>query len=660
MVNIVPQNFEKLGAVFDGSGVTFSIFSEGADYIELCLFDGRYESRHIMPARTDDGVWHGYIKDITPGTRYGYRVYGAYEPENGKRFNPNKLLIDPYAKELDSEFMWHDSLLGYDKNVNDNACSTTDSAQFVAKSVVIDERGLIHYPTAQRPQTPWHQTIIYEAHIKGFTKNNNDIHQIKRGTFAGFSEKKVIEYIKSMGITAIEFLPIFACNVDRYLGPSGLVNYWGYDTVGFFAPRYSFGSVLEFKKMVNSLHDAGIEVILDVVYNHTGDSDETGPTISFKGIDNAYYYKLDNDKSRYKNFAGCGNVLDINKPYVKKLIQDSLVYWSSLGVDGFRFDLASVLGRDENNNFSQNSQFFSMIKETKELANCKLIAEPWDATGEGFQLGNYPNNFKQWNGVYRDIIRNSCSSRETKRGDIAYALSGSDNLGNNNNNSLSINYVFAHDGFTMADYFTYSHKRNENNPWDNNDGPNEYGFNCGEDGNSKNPKIIEERFLRMRNSFTMLFLSVGTPMIMAGDEVARTQSGNNNAYCQDNDISWINWDLNKEQSELCNFVATLTKFRTDHSDIIGEKLLTSNDIAWINNNGQSITGDEWNDTKSLSLNYLLKDEIFIIINLNDVENDVKMPAGHWEKVISTNPKYDINNGTFKTNRQEIAVFIKEK
>ncbi len=656
MVNITPKEFKELGAVYDGEGVNFAIFSEGADYVELCLFDGRQENKLVLPARTDDGVWHGYVKDLKPGTRYGYRVHGCFDPEQGKRFNPNKLLLDPYAKELDKEFIWHDSFLGYDQECGFNSFSCVDSAEHMPKSIVVDEGALFNYPVAQKPVIPWYETIIYEAHVKGMTILQDEIYKDKQGNFAGLSEKKVIQYLKSLGVTSLELLPVFACCVDRYLGEAGLVNYCGYVTVGFFAPRHSYGSILEFKKMLNALHDAGIEVILDVVYNHTGDSDQGGPTLMFKGIDNAYYYRLKDDKSLYQPYSGCGNVLDTNKPYVKRMIQDSLKYWASLGVDGYRFDLASALARDENNNYSPNAQFFEMIKETKELDDLKLIAEPWDASGEGFQLGNYPNNFKQWNSHYRDTMRNVVSSKSARKGDIAYSLSGSDKLGNLDNNSLSVNYLFSHDGFTMNDYFSYSSRQNHANPWNNSDGPNENGFNCGVDGSSDDRNIIEERYLRMRNSFTMLFLSIGVPMFVAGDEIARTQQGNNNPYCQDNEISWINWNIDENQTELKEFVAKLAAFRHEYSHVFGDKLLTSNDIYWLNHSNEAISEAEWNETNNHSFSYLLEKKVFVVINLVDSENSFKMPKGKWAKILSTNSKNTVKNGEFVATRQEISIF----
>ncbi len=673
MINIVPKKVEKLGAVYDENGVNFSIFSENADYVELCLFDGRSETRAILPSRSDDGVWSGYVKNLEPGTRYGYRVYGPYEPENGKRFNPNKLLLDPYAKELDAEFSWNNNLLAYDVNQGVESFSLIDNADFIPKSVVVDENKILNYPRANNPQIPWHQSIIYETHLKGFTKLNDEIHELKRGTFAGLSEKKVIQYIKSLGVNCIELLPVFACSVDRYLGAENLTNYWGYDTVAFFACRYSYGRILEFKKMINALHDAGIEVILDVVYNHTGDGDETGPTLTFKGIDNQYYYHLqENDKAKYKNFSGCGNALNFNKPYVKKLVKDSLSYWSKIGVDGFRFDLASVMARDENGLYSSDSQFFQMMKETPQFQSLKLIAEPWDTCGDGFQLGNYPSNFKQWNSTYRDTMKNLTSSRSVKRGDIAYCLSGCDNLGNNEGRSLSLNYIASHDGFTLADFFTYTHKRNQQNPWNNNDGPNEIGCELDNQDKLSNRQLVKERFLRIKNNFALLMMSIGVPMFVAGAEKARSQKGNNNPYCQDNRISWLKWRFNIEQKNLFKFVAKLIKIRKKFSNILGDTLLTENDVLWLNNNAEKLTENDWNDNISSSLNYVLKDKFFVIINLNESESSIKFPKGKWKLFFSTNPKKDFKSMImpiklpahkkqkqfYKTSRQEVAVFIK--
>ena len=661
---ISSKPFNKLGAESDKDGVNFAIHSPNSEYVELCLFKKGDEERIVLPYRTEDGVWHGHIKGLTPGQRYGYRVHGKYDPSMGHRFNPNKLLLDPYAKAFDGEFIWDNSLLAYNMEHGPDSFNTDDSAHVVPKCIVVDDAEIYKRKITSNPNIPWHQSIIYETHVKGHTILNKDVYGRKRGGFAGLSDKHTIKYLKSLGVTSVELLPIQACGIDKYLGPLGMKNYWGYDTVGFFAPRPSYGSILEFREMVNALHDAGIEVILDVVYNHTGDSDETGPTLLFKGIDNAYYYRLDNyNKALYKGFTGTGNVLDTNKPYVLRMIQDSLHYWAGHGVDGFRFDLTSALGRDETDNFSPNSQFLTMIRQDAYLRQLKLIAEPWDARSDGFALGNFPPHWRQWNCNYRECMRSLLSDKHTRKGDIATSLAGSDYLGNDEDSSLSINYITSHDGFTLNDFFSYAQKRNETNPWLNNDGPNETGYNCGVEGESKDKTIVAERYLRMRNSFALLLLSLGTPMICAGDEIARTQRGNNNAYCQDNEMSWLDWDIDSEQKKLFEFLSSMIKLRLSSPLLSRSTLMKPGEAKWYASLGEELLGYLWDNDDNLSMNYQLANEeskLFIVINMNKDEMHNVLPSGNWQRIMST---YDANFKPIKQKENkytakglEIAVF----
>ena len=539
-----------LGATWDGRGTNFALFSAHAEKVELCLFDrqGRREIERIgMPERTDD-VWHGYLNDIAPGQAYGYRVYGPYHPERGFRFNPHKLLVDPYAKQLVARLAWSDAHFGYRAGSAraDLSFDRRDNARGMPKAVVIDEAftaGREH-----KPAIPWEETIIYEAHVKGLTQQRDDVPPAWRGTFRGLAAPSIIEHLKRLGVTAIELLPIHAFLDDRHLINRGLNNYWGYSTLGFFAPerRYSLENPLdEFRSTVSRLHDAGIEVILDVVYNHTAEGNHLGPTLSFRGIDNTSYYRLLPDQPRYyDDFTGCGNALNLAHPRVLQMVMDSLRYWvQNCHVDGFRFDLATTLGRGRAG-FDRNAAFFAAIRQDPVLARTKLIAEPWDLAPGGYQVGAFPPGWSEWNDRFRHTLRRYWSGEGKLIGDLAGRMTGSADLFDHQGRSprSSINHVTVHDGFTLADLVSYERKHNEANREDNRDGSDDnHSTNCGVEGPTSNPDVLALRRQLRRNFLSSLMLAQGVPLLLAGDEVANSQNGNNNAYCQDNPIGWVDW-----------------------------------------------------------------------------------------------------------------------
>jgi isoamylase len=578
---IKPGKPYPLGATWDGEGVNFAIYSENATGVDVCLFDANDPSREIvrywLPARTQF-VWHGYLPDIHPGTLYGFRVHGPYDPERGHRFNPNKLLIDPYARVIVGKPDWRAPLHGFapDHDEDDLTFDERDSAWGVPKAMVIDSS--FDWEGDQHPRTLWNETVIYEVHVKGFTQQHPDIPEHIRGTYAGIAHPASIDYLTSLGVTAVEFLPIQDMLDDERLVESGLVNYWGYNTTSFFAPaaRYSSagdrgGQVAEFREMVKALHRAGIEVILDVVYNHTSEGNETGPTLSFRGIDNATYYLLDEDAPRwYQNLTGTGNAINAQHPQVLQLIMDSLRYWiEEMHVDGFRFDLATTLGRDDRG-FSRWSAFFNAVHQDPVISKAKLIAEPWDLGHHGYQVGNYPLRWSEWNGKYRDNVRRYWKGDPGQVGELAARLSGSSDLYEDDGRAptASINFVTAHDGFTLHDLVTYERKYNYANKEHNRDGNNtNFAWNTGVEGETNDPDVIELRERRKRTYLATLFWSQGVPMLLGGDEIGRTQHGNNNAYAQDNCVSWFNWELTERQQSLLKFTKRLIAIRHNHPNL---------------------------------------------------------------------------------------------
>jgi len=621
-----PGEPYPLGATWDGKGVNFAIFSENAEKIELCLFDDKGErevERIQLPEYTDE-IWHGYLPDARPGGLYGYRVYGPYDPKNGHRFNHNKLLLDPYAKALQGTLKWTDAHFGYTVGHPDADLSfdERDNAAAMPKCRIVDTA--FTWGEDRRPRRPWHETIIYELHVRGFTKLHPDVPEGQRGTFAGLSSPAVIEYLSDLGVTAIELLPVHAFIDDRYLCQKGLRNYWGYNSIGFFAPepRYlSSGLLGEFKTFVQLLHDAEIEVILDVVYNHTSEGNHMGPTLCFRGIDNASYYKLQPEDPRYyADFTGCGNALDLHHPRVLQLVMDSLRYWvEEMHVDGFRFDLATTLAR-RNGIFDSHAGFLDAVRQDPVLSRVKLIAEPWDVGDGGYQLGNFPPGWAEWNDQYRDTIRRFWKGDEGLIGTVASRITGSSDIFGRKGRRpwASINFVTAHDGFTLNDLVSYNRKHNEANQEGNRDGSdNNNSWNCGTEGPTDDPEIRALRARQKRNFLATLILSQGVPMMVAGDEFGRTQGGNNNAYCQDNEISWVAWEgIDEEDRRLLDFVRRLIRLRRDHivfhrtRFFHGQVLPGTNvkDIIWLRPDGREKEAGDWEVPSARCLSFLLSGE----------------------------------------------------
>ena len=605
-----PGQPYPLGATWDGQGVNFALFSENAERVELCLFDGhgRREIERIDMAEPTDLVWHCYLPDARPGLIYGYRVYGPYEPQNGHRFNPNKLLLDPYAKNIIGPLRWNDANFGYriDHKKSDLSFDRRNNASSMPKCKVID--AAFTWGDDRPPRIPWHDTVLYELHVKGFTYKHPDVPPPLRGTYAGLATAPVIDYLKKLGVTAIELMPIHAFIDDRRLVEHGMRNYWGYNSIGFFAPdmRYSAtGLADEFKTMVKTLHSAGLEVILDVVYNHTAEGNHLGPTLSFRGIDNAAYYRLlPEDPRYYKDYTGTGNTLNMMHPRVLQLIMDSLRYWViEMHVDGFRFDLASALAR-ELHDVNRLGAFFDIIHQDPVLSQVKLIAEPWDLGEGGYQVGNFPPGWTEWNGKCRDTLRDYWRGEAGVLSELASRLTGSSDLYQSDGRRpyASINFVTAHDGFTLHDLVSYNEKHNAANKEDNRDGESHNrSWNCGVEGPTDDPEILALRARQKRNFIATLLLSQGVPMLLAGDEFGRSQHGNNNAYCQDNKISWLDWNLDQEGRDLLKFVRELLVLRRDHPGfrrrcffsgrIIGKEQLK--DIYWLSEDGNEMTDEKW-------------------------------------------------------------------
>ncbi|HET7333450.1 glycogen debranching protein GlgX [Dyella sp.] len=609
-----------LGANWDGLGVNFALFSANATMVELCLFNehGEETERISLPEYTDE-VWHGYLPDVRPGQLYGYRVHGPYDPKAGHRFNPNKLLLDPYAKQIAGELIWDDALFGYTIGHPDADLSfdERDSAPFMPKSRVIDPA--FTWGTHYWPGVPWDRTVIYEMHVRGYTMLHPHVPEPLRGTFAGLAQQAVVDYIRSLGVTSVELMPMHAFIDDKHLLDVGLRNYWGYNTIGFFAPhpRYmATSSVTEFKEMVAHLHEAGLEVILDVVYNHTAEGNHLGPTLSLRGIDNATYYRLAEDQRYYVNDAGTGNTLDLSHPRTLQLVMDSLRYWATeMRVDGFRFDLATILGR-ESHGFDQGGGFLDACRQDPILGRVKLIAEPWDIGPGGYQAGKFLPGWAEWNDRFRDATRAFWRGDEGRLPDFATRLTGSADLFDQRGRrpNASINFVTAHDGFTLNDLVSYNHKHNEANRENNRDGTdNNLSWNHGEEGFTDDPVILSLRQRQMRNMLATLLFAQGTPMILAGDEFARTQGGNNNAYCQDNNVTWLDWLAAGEQRALTDFVRRLTRLRRDYPLLRRTRFLRGlvdeesgiRDVTWLTHDGREFTEEQWHDPHERCLTMLL-------------------------------------------------------
>ena len=659
-----------LGATWDGSGVNFAIFSENAEHVDLCLYDadGGNEQRIRLIEQTDL-VWHCYLPDVRPGQRYGYRMHGRYDPGSGHRFNPAKLLIDPYAKRIDGEVAWDDALFGYRIGADDDEPDERDSADFVPKSVVVNHAFVWGGDTQLR--VPLDRTLIYEVHVKGFTQLHPEVPEELRGTYAGLGSAAALDYLTNLGISAVELLPVHQHVTDRHLVERGLANYWGYNTIGFFAPdiRYSATGepVSEFKTMVKRLHDAGIEVILDVVYNHTGEGNHLGPTLSFRGIDNAAYYRLDpTSPARYIDYTGTGNTLDATSPRVLQLIMDSLRYWiTEMHVDGFRFDLASALAR-ELHDVDKLGSFFDIIHQDPIINQVKLIAEPWDVGPGGYQVGNFPVGWAEWNGKYRDSVRRFWKGVGGQAAELAYRLSGSSDLyaSSGRQPHASINFVTAHDGFTLNDLVSYESKHNEDNGENNDDGErNNESMNFGVEGETDEEGIIEIRERQKRNFLATLLLSQGVPMLLGGDEIGRTQGGNNNGYAQDNEISWFHWDLQRRDRQLLAFTRSLIRLFKAHPVLRrrhffqGRQIRGSRvkDLSWFLPDGTEMTDEEWQapGVKTLAVQFagdaiddrgprgerIVDDTLLVIFNADDRPVAFTLPnhesARRWETVFDT-------------------------
>jgi glycogen operon protein len=620
-----PGNPYPRGANWDGEGVNFALFSEHAEKVELCVFDekGRREVQRVTLPEHTDQVWHCYLPEARPGMLYGYRVHGPYAPEKGHRFNSNKLLLDPYAKSIAGTVNWSDAHFGYriGHERADLSFDRRDSAPGMPKCRVIDPA--FTWGNDRRPCIPWHDTVIYELHVKGFTMQHPDVPPQLRGTYAGLASSPSLDHLRRLGVTTVELLPVHAFIDDRHLVQKGLHNYWGYNSIGYFAPESRYltsASISEFKTMVKALHSAGLEVILDVVYNHTGEGDQLGPTLCFRGIDNASYYRLKSDEPRYyMDFTGCGNTLNLQHPRVLQLIMDSLRYWvTEMHVDGFRFDLASALAR-ELHEVDRLGAFFDIIRQDPVLATVKLIAEPWDLGEGGYQVGNFPSGWTEWNDKYRDTMRAYWKGDGGLIGEFAQRLTGSSDLYGKSGRRphASINFVTAHDGFTLHDLVSYDGKRNEGNGEENRDGSNNnLSWNSGAEGDTQDAAIHALRARRKRNFLATLLLSQGVPMITAGDEIGRTQRGNNNAYCQDNEISWVDWNLAQERRQLMEFVRRMIRLRREHPVFRrrhffqGRPLRGSEikDIMWLKPDGTEMTDDEWSHEHARSLGVLLSGE----------------------------------------------------
>lgn len=649
-----------LGATFDGVGTNFSIFSEIAERVELCLFDDDDKETRLELQEVTGYCWHGYLATAGPGQRYGYRIHGPWDPENGHRCNSAKLLLDPYAKAFDGRILWDEAVFPYNFKEGPDQKSDSDSGPFVPRCVV--HQPYFDWDGDRLLRIPWHETIIYETHVKGLTMNHPDVPDELRGTYAGLAHPSIINYLTDLGITAIELLPIHQFVHDMHLIEKDLRNYWGYNSINYFAPHDEYVSahragsgVAEFKQMVKKLHQAGIEVILDVVYNHTAEGNHMGPSLCFKGIDNSYYYRLTDDKRYYTDYTGCGNSLNMRNPHVLQLIMDSLRYWIvEMHVDGFRFDLAATLAR-ELHDVDKLSAFFDIIQQDPVINQVKLIAEPWDIGEGGYQVGNFPAVWTEWNGKYRDCIRDFWRGEEQTLQEFAYRFTGSSDLYENSSRlpHASINFVTAHDGFTMADLVSYNEKHNEANGEDNNDGESHNrSWNCGMEGPTDDPEIIRLRKRQVRNFITTLILSQGVPMLLGGDEFGRTQQGNNNTYCQDNELSWYDW--NSIDEDLLSFCRNLIQFRKNHNvfhrrgwfqgkSIHGSE---TSDIAWFTIEGDEMTEDDWHHgyTKTLGVflngaiqalnplrEALIDDDFYLLINAHHESINCTLPEGRWSR-----------------------------
>ncbi|MFE9656890.1 glycogen debranching protein GlgX [Micromonospora sp. NPDC006431] len=675
-MQVWPGESYPLGATYDGMGTNFAIFSEVAEKIELCLFDewDTGAERRVELREVDAYVWHAYLPGIGPGQRYGYRVHGPWDPANGVRGNPHKLLLDPYAKAVDGEVAWDPALYDYELGGDPDRMSETDSAPFMPKSVVVNP--YFDWGNDRPPRTPYHHSVIYEAHVRGLTMRHPDIPEELRGTYAAIASPVMIDYFKRLGVTAVELMPVHQFVHDHRLADLGLRNYWGYNTIGFFAPHHGYSAlggrgqqVQEFRGMVKALHAAGIEVILDVVYNHTAEGNHLGPTLSFKGVDCASYYRLSEaDRRQFVDYTGTGNSLNVRSPHSLQLIMDSLRYWvTEMHVDGFRFDLAATLAR-EFYEVDRLSTFFEVVQQDPVVSRVKLIAEPWDVGPGGYQVGNFPPRWTEWNGKYRDTVRDFWRGEPATLAEFASRISGSADLYQDDGRRPfhSINFVTCHDGFTLTDLVSYDDKHNEANGEENRDGESHNrSWNCGVEGATDDPAVLALRARQRRNFLATLMLSQGVPMIGHGDELGRTQQGNNNAYCQDGELAWVDWE--RADEELLDFVRRLTDFRNRHQVFRRRRFLTGlpvggraagsalPDLAWYTPDGREMTGEDWGNDFGRSVTLFVNgdgipergqygqrhrdDSFLLLFNAHDAPLDFTLPGAEfgprWELVIST-------------------------
>jgi glycogen operon protein len=657
---IWPGSAYPLGAHYDGQGTNFSLFSEVAERVELCLFDAAGRERRLTLPEVDAYCWHGYVPGVGPGQRYGYRVHGPWAPEAGHRCNPAKLLLDPYARAIDGDIGWNEAVFGYRFGAGDGERNDEDSALNMPKAVVVDDR--FDWSGDARPGTPLHRSIIYELHVKGFTARHPEVPPELRGSYAGLAHPAAVRHLRELGVTAVELMPVHQFVHDAHLVERGLRNYWGYNTIGFFAPHGEYAccgqdgeQVAEFKGMVKTLHQAGIEVILDVVYNHTAEGNHLGPTLSFKGIDNAAYYRLvPNDPRYYMDYTGTGNTLNMRHPHVLQLLMDSLRYWVlEMHVDGFRFDLAATLAR-ELHAVDRLSAFFDLIQQDPIVSRVKLIAEPWDVGEGGYQVGNFPPQWSEWNGKYRDTVRDYWRGQDQTLAEFAYRFTGSSDLYESSGRRpiASINFVTAHDGFTLRDLVSYNDKHNEANGEDNRDGESHNrSWNMGAEGDTDEAGIRAARAAQQRNFLTTLFLSQGVPMVLGGDELGRTQRGNNNAYCQDNEVSWVDWA--SVDHDLLAFTRELIAFRKAHPVFQRRRWFQGrplhgtgvSDIGWFRPDGAEMSEEQWTEGFAKSIGVFLNgraipsrdsqgerivdDSFYVIFNAHHEPLEFTLPGPAW-------------------------------
>ncbi|HEX6257051.1 MAG TPA: glycogen debranching protein GlgX [Euzebyales bacterium] len=688
-MNLWPGKPYPLGAQWDGTGTNFALFSEHAEAVDLCLFNRDGHETSVALSEPTAFIWHGYLPGIGPGQRYGFRVHGPWDPTQGHRFNGAKLLLDPYAKAIEGRVDWHPSVFGYDMDADDTVSDERDSAPHVPKGIVTNP--FFDWADDRHPRTPWFETMIYETHVRGLTMRHPDVPAELRGTYAGLGSPVIIDYLTNLGVTAVELQPVHRFIHDHFLVRKGLRNYWGYNSIGFFAPHDEYAarsgdsrSIYEFKSMVKSLHEAGLEVILDVVYNHTAEGNHLGPTLSLRGIDNASYYRLvDDDRRYYMDYTGTGNSLNARHPHVLQLIMDSLRYWVlEMHVDGFRFDLASTLAR-ELHDVDRLSAFFDIIQQDPVISQVKLIAEPWDVGEGGYQVGNFPTLWTEWNGKYRDTVRDFWRGETHGIGELASRMAGSSDLYAHNGRRpyASINFVTAHDGFTLRDLVSYNNKHNEANLDDNSSGEDHNrSWNHGVEGPTDDPEVTALRLRQQRNVLTTLFISQGVPMLLGGDEFGRSQQGNNNTYCQDNELSWYDWDLGEEQEDLLSFTRRLIRLRADHPVFRRQQFFRGAtedtvDLDWLRPDGADMSAEDWDagDQRSIMVflngraiptpdargQQILDDSFLVLINADAEQVKFTLPreayGRRWQLVVDTADPDDRRTGPHASAAERVVV-----